>query len=209
MAGTAGGDLVTRIPAATPDNLEPAGQWLHRAACRGRGDEMFPESSEADIAAAKAICRPCPVWRDCLADALRTGDNEHGIRGGLKACERRALARETAFRNGQRPDPEPIPERTLQTLWDERTKADGEHLLWDAGTPVYFGGRTLTPQRIGFRLGRDREPVGVVRRTCEREGCVLPAHLADQRDRDRKRMAERRAAERLAVQAVEEKAVAS
>lgn len=156
---------------------------------------MFPDSNEREIAHAKSICAQCPVWETCLDDALRTSDNEHGIRGGLKPCERRTLAREMAFRNGQRPEPEPIPERTFQTLWDERTQADGEHLLWAAGTPVYFEGRTFTPQRIGFRLDRGREPVGVVRRTCDRDGCVLPAHLGDQRDRNRKRMAERRAAE--------------
>jgi len=191
---------MTRIPAAAPRNLEPAGQWVHRSACIGHEDEMFPDNNETGIANAKRICGPCPVRRNCLADALRTGDNEHGIRGGLKPCERRALARQAAFRNGDRPEPEPIPERTLQSLWDERTQADGEHLLWAAGTPVYFEGRALTPQRIGFRLDRGREPVGVVRKTCDRDGCVLPAHLGDQRDRDRKRMAERRAAERAAAQ---------
>lgn len=194
-----------------PETLR-APDWRTDAACRAKGvdpDVMFPGDLKDDIAAAKAVCRPCPVWRDCLAHALRTDDNEHGIRGGLKPCERRALAREMAFRNGQRPDPEPIPERTLQSLWAERTKADGGHLLWAASTPVYFEGGSLTPQRIGFRLGRGREPKGVVRKTCDRDGCVLPAHLGDQRDRDRKRMAERRAAERLAAQASEREAVAS
>ena len=200
---------MTHIPAASPNNLEPAGQWLKRAACFGREDEMFPDNSEAGIAKAKAICKPCPVWRECLADALRTGDNEHGIRGGLKPCERRTLAREKAFREGRQPEPEPIPERTLQSLWDERTKADSGHLFWTAGTPVSFQGRHVTPQRIGFQLDRGREPKGIVRKTCGVDGCVLPAHLGDQRDRERKRMAERRAAERLAVQAAEREAVAS
>ena len=187
-----------------PETLR-APDWRDNAACRAKGvdpDVMFPGDTKDAIADAKVICRRCPVWRDCLADALRTDDNEHGIRGGLKPCERRALAREMAFRNGQHPDPEPLPERTLQSLWDERTAADGEHLLWAAGTPVYFEGRTLTPQRIGFRLGRGREPAGVVRKTCDRDGCVLPAHLGDQRDRDRKRMAERRAAEAAGREAV-------
>jgi hypothetical protein len=186
---------MTRIPAAFPSNLEPAGQWLKQAACAGRRDEMFPDNSEAGIANARTICRPCPVQVECVLDALRTRDNEHGIRGGLKPIERRNLARQIARRAGQ-PVPEeepPPPERTLQSLWDERTKADGGHLFWTAGTPVYFQGRTLTPQRIGFRLDRGREPKGVVRRTCEADGCVLPAHLGDQRDRDRKRSADRRA----------------
>lgn len=197
-----------------PETLR-APDWRTKAACRAKGvdpDAMFPGDLKDDIANAKAICRPCPVWRDCLADALRTGDNEHGIRGGLKPCERRTLARQMARRAGEPvPEEEPpsLPERTLQSLWAERTKADGEHLLWAAGTPVYFEGRTLTPQKIGFRLDRGREPAGVVRKTCDRDGCVLPAHLGDQRDRDRKRMAARRAAERLAAQAAEREAVAS
>lgn len=99
---------MTRIPAASPRNLEPAGQWLQQAACSGREDEMFPDNSEAGIANAKSICRPCTVRAECVLDALRTGDNEHGIRGGLKPCERRALAREKAFRSGQRPEPEAV-----------------------------------------------------------------------------------------------------
>ena len=203
---------MTRIPAAFPSNLEPASQWLQQAACAGREDEMFPDNNEAGIAHAKSICQPCTVQVDCVLDALRTRENEHGIRGGLKPCERRTLARQMARQAGEPvPDeePPPLPERTLQSLWDERTAADGEHLLWAAGTPVYFEGRTLTPQRIGFRLGRGREPVGVVRKTCNRDGCVLPAHLGDQRDRDRKRMAARRAAERLAAEAAGREAVAS
>lgn len=195
---------MTRIPAAAPDNLEPAGQWVHQSACIGRRDEMFPDNSEAGIANAKQICKPCPVWRDCLDDALRTGDNEHGIRGGLKPCERRALARQMARRAGQPVVDEPPQERTLQTLWEENTAAADGHLSWTGRNPVYLNGRVYTPRRVGFEVGRGREPKGPVRGTCEVDWCVLPAHLADQRDRDRQRMAERRAAE-----AAEREAVAS
>lgn len=196
---------MTRIPAAAPKNLEPAGQWVHRAACLGRRDEMFPDNSEAGIAHAKTICRPCPVWRECLADALRTGDNEHGIRGGLKPGERRDLARKLALDSGQPAVEEPSAVQTLQTLWDENTAAAGDgHLAWTGSNPVYLNNRVHTPKRVAFRVDRGREPIGSVRASCRFEGCVLPAHLTDQRERERQREAER-----LAAEAVEREAAAS
>lgn len=200
---------MTRIPAAAPNNLEPAGQWVHQAACLGRRDEMFPDNSEAGIANAKRICKPCPVWRECLADALRTDDNEHGIRGGLKPAERRDLARKLALDAGQPPVEEPPTARTLQTLWDENTAAADGHLAWTGGNPVYLAGRVYSPKRVAFQVDRGREPIGSVRATCQADGCVLPAHLTDQRERERQRKAEYRAAERLAAQAAEREAVAS
>lgn len=184
---------MTRIPAAAPQNLEPAGQWVHQAACLGRRDEMFPDNSEAGIAAAKRICKPCPVWRECLADALRTGDNEHGIRGGLKPGERRDLARKLALDSGQAAVEEAAV-RTLQTLWDENTAAADGHLAWTGRTPVYFAGRAHSPKRVAFQVDRGREPIGSVLGTCQYDGCVLPAHLTDQRERERLRKAEYRAA---------------
>lgn len=72
---------------SVPDT-EPAGQWLKQAACAGRQDEMFPDNNEAGIAAAKSICQPCTVRVDCVLDALRTGDNHWGIRGGLTSRQR-------------------------------------------------------------------------------------------------------------------------
>ena len=198
---------MTHIPAAAPDNLEPAGQWLKQAACAGRRDEMFPDNSEAGIAHAKTICRPCTVRADCVLDALRTGDNEHGIRGGLKPAERRDLARKLALDAGQPTVEEPPSARTLQTMWDENTAAADGHLAWTGGNPVYLNGRVYTPKRVAFRVDRGREPIGSVRATCRADGCVLPVHLADQRERQRE--AERRAAERLAAQAAEREAVAS
>lgn len=176
--------------------------WRAQAACLGRADEMHPDNSEAGIANAKTICRPCPVWRECLADAIRTDDNEHGIRGGLKPCERRALARQAARRAGQPVEEEPPPERTLHTLWAENTTAADGHLAWAGRNPVYLNGRVYTPRQVGFQVGRGREPKGPVRGTCGVDWCVLPAHLADQRDRDRRRMAERRAAEAAGREAV-------
>ncbi len=65
--------------------------WVGRAACRGVDpDRLFVRG--AAQRAATAICRHCPVQRECLADAL---DHrvEFGVWGGLTERERRALLR--------------------------------------------------------------------------------------------------------------------
>ncbi|MER5715772.1 WhiB family transcriptional regulator [Streptomyces sp. NPDC002132] len=79
--------------------------WQSRAACLGRWDEMHPDNDEHEIANAKAICGRCPVQQDCFWDAVRTGDDQYGIRAGLRANERRAVMRELRRREqaaGQR-----------------------------------------------------------------------------------------------------------
>jgi DNA-directed RNA polymerase specialized sigma24 family protein len=70
-----------------------AANWRARAACRAVDPELFfPEPTDepvvqAQVAAAKAVCRPCPVRERCLADALER--LPHGIAGGLTEQERR------------------------------------------------------------------------------------------------------------------------
>lgn len=75
--------------------LDPRG-WRERAACRsGHDPELwFPvgPAAAAQTAAAKAVCRDCPVWAACLAEAL-SERSAYGIFGGLTAEERRALLR--------------------------------------------------------------------------------------------------------------------
>jgi WhiB family redox-sensing transcriptional regulator len=58
---------------------------------------FFPPSSterredrEVREARAKAICRECPVQRECLDHAVEFGE-AHGIWGGLNEHERRQL----------------------------------------------------------------------------------------------------------------------
>jgi hypothetical protein len=44
--------------------------WQRRAACRGNGtDRWFPSTREADDAA-RAVCEPCAVLRECFAFAM-------------------------------------------------------------------------------------------------------------------------------------------
>lgn len=79
-----------------PQTLAHSGEWLKYAACRSEADAMHPENNEVEIAYAKRICASCPVRRECLEDALRTGDNDHGIRGGLRPNERRDIVKKRA-----------------------------------------------------------------------------------------------------------------
>ncbi|MEU3282932.1 WhiB family transcriptional regulator, partial [Streptomyces antibioticus] len=87
-----GGCRMSRIvyPARTPEAPRRP-DWRTRAACLGQWDAMHPDNNENEIAAAKAICGRCPVRVECFWDAVRTGDNEHGIRAGLRPNERRAV----------------------------------------------------------------------------------------------------------------------
>jgi WhiB family redox-sensing transcriptional regulator len=69
--------------------------WLDDAACRGMDAELFFPGRGEPSAAAKAVCRPCPVRFDCLSYALNNGE-KHGIWGG-------------AQRTGTSPTPPPHP----------------------------------------------------------------------------------------------------
>ena len=65
--------------------------WAERAACLNRDpDELFVRGTAQNRA--KMICAPCPVRRECLAEAL---DNRIsiGIWGGMTERERRTLLR--------------------------------------------------------------------------------------------------------------------
>ena len=72
-------------------------EWRSRAACLGVDPELFFPAAEtgpvydAQVSAAKAVCRPCPVRAECLAEALTR--IPYGIAGGLTEDERRALGR--------------------------------------------------------------------------------------------------------------------
>lgn len=70
-----------------------SGGWRSRAACRGTDPEAFFPTAEdgpvydAQVAAAKAICRGCPVRAECLEEALAR--MPFGVAGGLTPEERR------------------------------------------------------------------------------------------------------------------------
>lgn len=71
--------------------------WVERAACRGEDPEMWFPTGTRDLSGvqtryAKAVCRVCPVRRECLNDALVNGIR-YGIWGGRTEGEREKLAR--------------------------------------------------------------------------------------------------------------------
>lgn len=78
------------------------GDWVERAACRGADPALFFPHDRGDhdnacqegfacervkLARARAICRGCPVRRECLAYALRSFQKE-GVWGGTTPQER-------------------------------------------------------------------------------------------------------------------------
>ncbi|WP_372516838.1 WhiB family transcriptional regulator [Mycobacterium szulgai] len=66
--------------------------WVSNALCKSKDpDELFVRGAAQRKAA--AICRHCPVMRECAADAL---DNqvEYGVWGGMTERQRRALLKQ-------------------------------------------------------------------------------------------------------------------
>ncbi|MFJ1868712.1 WhiB family transcriptional regulator [Streptomyces sp. NPDC088097] len=73
--------------------------WRHEAACRAEDPDLFfaigtNGPALLQIEEAKAVCRRCPVLRDCLRWALE-GGQDMGVCGGLTEEERRAVKRRT------------------------------------------------------------------------------------------------------------------
>ncbi|GAA5115857.1 WhiB family transcriptional regulator [Haloechinothrix salitolerans] len=86
----------SRLPTPVADNWD----WQRYGACRGVSSDLFfhPDAERgrarsARIAAAKAVCRTCPVLVQCRHHAL-TAEEPFGIWGGLDESERwAAIAR--------------------------------------------------------------------------------------------------------------------
>jgi WhiB family transcriptional regulator, redox-sensing transcriptional regulator len=75
---------------------------MELAACQAAEPELFfPVSAAgpavAQVLAAKAVCRACPVRAECLSYAVQTAQ-EHGIWGGTTEEERRLARRGQAAR---------------------------------------------------------------------------------------------------------------
>lgn len=69
--------------------------WMERAACSRVDAELwFPEKGQS-TKDAKAICRTCPVQRECAEMALANRER-FGIFGGLSERERRKLIKKEA-----------------------------------------------------------------------------------------------------------------
>lgn len=86
--------------------------WQTRGACRDKDPELFfpPDEGQGldeaaavqeQVAAARQVCRLCPVQRECLAWALDSGQ-DHGIWAATTPGERRLMRR---LRMAGVPDP--------------------------------------------------------------------------------------------------------
>ncbi|MGV9255300.1 WhiB family transcriptional regulator [Streptomyces sp. NPDC003697] len=74
---------------------DPAMDWRERGACRSEDPELFFPLGDGGLSLrqteqARAVCRRCPVLRECRAFALRNRERD-GIWGGMTATERRRV----------------------------------------------------------------------------------------------------------------------
>lgn len=81
--------------------------WQDSAACIGADTAIFFPESGDPVGPAKALCRACPVRKQCLADALERGE-VHGVWGGLSAKERRKYRRQHGLLRKPGGQPQPI-----------------------------------------------------------------------------------------------------
>lgn len=94
--------------------------WFSQAACKDMPTDLFfpqQEEGNGDVRrAAKAVCKACPVRKDCLHHAL-TNHIDDGIWGGMAERERTRLRR-----NIQRPVPCSFCEKPFRSERPERPK---------------------------------------------------------------------------------------
>jgi hypothetical protein len=200
---------MTRIPAAFPRNLEPAADWRAAGLCRrpeykDHADKWFATAKEKlKRETAEQACRRCPSLDACGLWAVLTGV-EYGTWGALHEEQRLTLRRQLTAE--QLADPAvvaaaireflaTVTARTLRAIWDERTYLlpDG-HLGWMGKASVDYGGRPYTKKQIAYYVDRGELPFGRVQGTCEVTECVLPAHIADQVERQAMKVAAEREA---------------
>ncbi|WP_334588034.1 WhiB family transcriptional regulator [Streptomyces sp. B21-083] len=167
--------------------------WLDLGLCRedDEPDAWFPvgtgPQAKADEAHAKAVCWQCPARERCAWEAIERREPS-GVWGGLSEGERRLILRRRGVKLA---DPDPDPDeggdrpRTLHTIWQARAAATGDgHCAWKGGQPITYQQQHYTPHQIAFAVSRGRMPVGPVLPTCSRAGCILPAHIKDQLERE-------------------------
>jgi hypothetical protein len=170
-----------------------AKDWRDEAVCRDEDPDLFfPAGSAGPYAAqieeAKSVCRRCPAIDACGQWALDTGQ-ETGIWGGTSEAERRTILRRRKVTRISVDDYTGTPRtaatgRTFEEVWVAGTDTDGEHLRWIGPKVIYRpDNKSVTPNRLAFYLDRGHWPEGDVKRTCQVDGCVRPAHLADRRER--------------------------
>ena len=86
--------------------------WMLKGKCRDLGPEatniMFPEKGDtAGLRRAKAVCKDCPVKRECLDFALTSREGKpfetQGIWGGTSVRERKRIKKGTIPHPNKKP----------------------------------------------------------------------------------------------------------
>lgn len=181
---------MTNYTGSVPD-LHHTPDWRASAACRDEEPELFFASDQTaygqhTVDEAKAVCRRCPSQDACLQFALDEGI-DHGIFGGLTDKDRRNMRRRQTRGTRPRltpPEESTTPAASLKEAFDRRTiQLDGGHLAWTGGATVTYRGNSWTSKRAAFITDRGHDPQGPVRPMCGVDGCVLPAHLTDEQER--------------------------
>lgn len=140
---------------------ESYSSWVLRARCAGRSATFEDESR---LGEAVAICRVCPVRRQCRAWALTNA--VEGVAGGMTAAERRAWRTDAG-----EPEPTVTVEDFLlaEVVSVDRTWGRGRsEAILNAVERWTDDGQTA--RQIGLRLGVTRRTVNRLRARCrERE----------------------------------------
>jgi len=76
--------------------------WIEHAACKGIDTEVFFAETVEAIHEAQAICRDCPVKRECLDYAVEANCT-FGVYGGLTHRQRRTIL-SAGYWPGKNPD---------------------------------------------------------------------------------------------------------
>jgi len=75
--------------------------WMVSAACRGKTELFYPEGEGLARTEALLLCELCPVVRECLDWALKTGEMTHGVWGGMLPRQRRRVKKAILESNGE------------------------------------------------------------------------------------------------------------
>ncbi|MFB7440209.1 WhiB family transcriptional regulator [Streptomyces mirabilis] len=172
-----------KIP--TRGNANNSGSWKDSAACAAPGidPDLFHagERETEQVDQARAVCNRCPVRAACLTAAYDEGDG-WAIRGGLTNRQRNAHLRK-AEGNIVRAVTDALEDASvlLRHLYHLHTEPTGDgHLLWtDNRHFINVRGKPYTVHQLAWIAIHGRPSNGHVQRTCDREGCVSEACLAD------------------------------
>jgi hypothetical protein len=127
---------------------------------------------------------------NAIEELLRAGHTDRGIERQLNVSKRQVRKLRNELGIPPHKPGNPLRGQTLEdAFWRRVVPTDDGHLLW----PFYKPGRACllkhrdhnhSAHKIAFRLAHHREPVGITRTGCGRDGCVHPGHVDDQAMRD-------------------------